>query len=299
MIKYGIFDGVAQKDHLVAAAVMGLDDYISIYGGTTDDYLDYLLNLEYALEEAEEPCRLVRFHFDREDYQAWLKGSGWIDGPDARSAWALEVAQDERKLAEIKKKWPVLPAAPEDEREVTNVLYSVLPVICASEEDVSRLAKQLSAGKIVKTQENLMKEMPSWPVFRKLSALRASGAALLLGDRLILPSVADEVADYYINAQLELPKGVACVPRRFRIKRAELLNEISGYPILVGCLLPVVAVGGREDVDFLLEWLDESEDAQEVLFDGVTEILKATGWKEDQIGIPGAAFGTLGSAQIY
>lgn len=287
MIKYGIFDGVAQKDHLVAAAVMGLDDYISINGGTADDYLDYLLNLEYALEEAEEPCRLVRFHFDLEDYRTWLKDSGWIDGPDARSAWALEIAQDEIKLAEIKKKWPVLPAAPEDEREVTNVLFLAAPVVCISEEDISQLARQLDASKIVKMEETLAKEMPPLPAFQKLSALRASGVALLFGDRLILPIEADNVEDYYINAQLEILKGIASVPRHFRIKKAELVNKITGYPVLVACLLPVVVVGGREDVDFLLEWLDESEEAQEVLINGVTEILKATGWDEDQIVEPG------------
>lgn len=287
MIKYGIFDGVAQKDHLVAAAVMGLEDYISTYGGTADDYLDYLLNLEYALEEAEEPCRLVRFHFDIEDYQAWLKDSGWIDSPDARSAWALEVAQDERKLAEIKKKWPVLPAAPEEEKEVINVLYMVVPVICTSAEEVSRLTGQLGTEKIIKLQETLAKEMPFLPPYKKLSSLRANGAALLFGDRLIMPPNADEVAGHFISTQLDIKKGVACVPRHYRIKKTELLKKVNEFPILAACLLPVVAVGGREDVDFLLGWLVESDEAEDVLVDGVTEILKAAGWDEDQIGIPG------------
>lgn len=78
LITYGLFDGVGRRDHLVVAAVLGPEDYTEIYGRGLEDYYDYLLKLEDALYDIEEPVRIIRLPFHRDIYREWLAGFSWF-----------------------------------------------------------------------------------------------------------------------------------------------------------------------------------------------------------------------------
>ncbi|SMB97113.1 hypothetical protein SAMN00808754_1760 [Thermanaeromonas toyohensis ToBE] len=286
MLTYGLFDGVARRDHLVVAAVLGLDDYKEIYGKGTEDYLDYLIELEDALLTVDPPAKVVRVPFHREMYRKWLEGSSWRDGPEARSAWALEVVQNAELFERLRAERPVLPRAPEEEREVIETLYLPCPLVCEEEADVQRLAHQLDPEVLAKFHGSILKHMPAVPPYRKLSKLRAQGVALMLGDRLIEPINAYEVEDHFDSAFLgDISTAIVKVPRHFRIKPPEL--EIEVYPVLVAVLLPVVLRGAEEDVEFLGEWLEGEFGPESVLVKEAREFLRAAGWHGEKAGPPG------------
>ncbi|MBC7105451.1 MAG: hypothetical protein H5T97_05910, partial [Firmicutes bacterium] len=203
MVTYGLFDGVARRDHLVAAAVYGPEDYKAIHGGTVDDYLDYLLRLDEALNGIRDPVRVVWLPFDLRMYRTWLEGSPWHDGPEARSAWALAVAEDPARLAELKARYPVLPAAPVDERLTVEVLYLALPLFCEGDADVDRLAHPLNFVELAALSATLRGKMPSVPALERLSGLRARGADLFLGDRLVEGGEVEEVDGFLRTAAPE------------------------------------------------------------------------------------------------
>jgi len=289
MVTYGLFDGVARRDHLVAAAVYGLEDYVAMHGGTPDDYLDYLLRLDEALNGIRDPVRVVWLPFDMGMYRTWLEGSSWQDGPEARSAWALAVAEDPARLAELKKRYPVLPAAPVDERMTVEVLYLALPVFCEGEEDVDRLARQLNSVEVAELCARLRAKMPPVPTRERLSQLRARGADLFLGDRLVGAGDVEELDGFLRSvAPDEGAEGVVKVPRRFRVKRAGVLELVGSLPSLVPVFLPLVLVGAREDVGFLAEWAQASHQLflARVAPD-VEDLLASAGWGGEKLGRPG------------
>lgn len=286
MLSYGLFDGVARRDHLVAAAVLGPEDYRDIYGKGIEDYLDYLLELEDVLLDLEATIRVVRVPFHREMYREWLERSSWQDGPDARSAWALEVAQNTEMYERLRAERPVLPRAPEEEREVVEVLYVPCPLICHEEPDLGRLPRQLEPETLNNLRNELTDWLPSLPPYRKLSRLRAQGVKFMVGDRLIEPADAYEVEDHFASA---LPdgggSGIAKVPRQFRIKVSEL--EIDAYPVLIAVLLPLVLRGAEEDVEFLAEWLTEKFVPSTPASEQVRALLQSAGWEGKKAGPPG------------
>jgi len=293
VVTYGLFDGVARRDHLVAAAVYGLEDYLAMYGGTVDDYLDYLLRLDEALNGIRDPVRVVWLPFDMGMYRAWLEGSPWQDGPEARSAWALAAVEDPARLAELKRRYPVLPAAPLDERLTVEVLYLALPVFCEAEEDVDLLARQLNPLEVAALGARLRREMPPVPACERLSWLRARGADLFLGDRLVGAGEVEELDGYLrsITPEEGTP-GVVNVPRRFRLRRAPVLELVGSLPSLVPVFLPLMLVGGREDVGFLADWAQANHQLYLArVAPDVADLLASLGWDGRRLGRPGPLLG--------
>lgn len=286
MLSYGLFDGVARRDHLVAAAVLGPDDYREIYGKGMEDYLDYLLELEDTLLDVDGTVKVVRVPFHREMYREWLEHSTWQDGPEARSAWALEVAQNVESYERLRAERPVLPRAPEEEREVVEVLYLPCPLLCYNEEDLQRLSRQLDGQALARLWDKIMAWIPPLPPYRKLSRLRARGLTLAFGDRLIEPADVYELEHHFTSLLLGgSESGIAKVPRRFRIKVPEL--EIEVYPLLIAVLLPLVLRGAEEDVEFLAEWLTEKFVPGTTVSEEVRAVLRSAGWEGEKAGPPG------------
>lgn len=286
MIVYGIFDGVGRKDHLVAAAVFSFDDYREIKKGGVEQYLDYLLELEDTLDEIEDPVRILRVPFDWEDYQAWLKESSWQDGPEARSAWALAVAERPEKLAELRRRRPALPAPPEHEREMVTTLFVPVAAVFRDDVDLEPPVRQLEGQLLAALKEETFGAVPRVPHYRKLSRLRAEGAVVLPGSRLVLPEKLERVEEFFASSSpASGGGGWAAVPRPLRIKRDDLLEGAPEYPFMAFLFFPVVIAGASAEVEFLERWMKETEGFRAATADGFKHALVTHGFQEESIHV--------------
>ena len=261
MLLYGLCDGVARRDYLVAAAVYGPEDYSRLYpGADVEAYKDYLLKLENFLEyEVEGPARVERVPFDLAAYRAWLERyPHWRDGAEARGAWALAVAEDPEELRRLRAKKPVLPRAPVEEETDEFVLFAVLFTGLESFEEVKILAERFSEEETRALVEALREALPAVPEFTRLSPLRARGVRVVVGSRLVLPHQADEVAGILRSNLLRGIKKdttVFILPRWCRVRHADFRD--ANFPVLVPLLAVVGCCGASGD---LRCWEDAVED---------------------------------------
>ncbi len=255
MLSYS--DNVARRDGLAAAVIYLPEDYAALHGGNGDSYEDYLLRVESSLEEIEGPVRVVRVPFDPAAYRAWLAaGAGWRDCPEARAAWALSVAEDPAGLAALRKRCPVLPWPPVEEAVEVRVLYGVVAVLLEGESDVSALGRCLPRDLLEKAAEGLRGFLPPVPPFRVLSPLRAEGARVLVGDRLVHVGRMGEVEELAEDMVSSETGSVFAVPRALRCRRSDLGEQ---YPVIVAALLPVALHGAAGDVRYWDAFLAEHE----------------------------------------
>jgi len=251
---YGIFDGVAREDHLVAAAVYFPEDFAAFYG-SREDYQDYLLERHNFLEELylDEAVRIVHVPFDPADYRTWLKShAGWTEGPEARSAWALARAVDEDALNTLKKRYSFLPAAPTGEELVVSVLFGVVPVLLAVKDDLTRIGRRLDAARLSRIAGTFLKQAPGAPSFRRISPLRSYGMRVFVGDRLTHPVHIDDVEaalDKQVYQMLDQRENVLAVPRPYSLSRPDFILEQDAV-IFTPALLPLVLVGADDAVNY-------------------------------------------------
>ena len=254
MKAYGIFDGVARDGFLVVAAVYDFAAWQKITGSSDpEEYRDFLAQQEESIleEEQEGPGYVVRVPFDPEAYSAWLRENAyWQDGPEARSAWALEVARDPEARRRLEARFPALPRPPENVEGV-DTYYAVLLVCAEQVEDVLALAPALGEPALARLGEALESCMPLPLPFRRISHLRVEGVRFVLGNRFLSPPEAQRVRELFETNVLSLDEGVWEVPRRYRIRRSQL--EIVRWPAVVPVVLPVAAHGGRDCLAFLNE----------------------------------------------
>lgn len=250
MKTYGIFDGVARDGVLVAAAVYDFATWQEITGSSDlEEYRDFLAEQEAKIAAQDAPAYVVRVPFDPEAYSAWLReNTFWRDGPEARSAWALEVARDPEARRRLEARLPALPRPPENVEDV-DVYYSVLLVYAERPEDVLALAPALGGPVLERLGEVLWSCVPVSLPFRRVSRLRVDGLRFVLGNRFLLVPAAQEIEDLFEAAVRSLEGSVWEVPRHYRIRRSQL--EGVRWPVLVPVLLPVAAHGGEDCLMFL------------------------------------------------
>ncbi|ACX51869.1 hypothetical protein Adeg_0722 [Ammonifex degensii KC4] len=253
---YGIFDGVARDDVVAAAAVPDFATWKEITGRSCpQEYLDFLLEQEEALEAAGGGLLKVRVPLVLGEYRSWLSaGSFWQDGPEARGAWALEVARDPVKLRRLLEEHPVVPRAPED-RESVDVYFGVVLFPATSLDEALKLAPRLEEQVAGAIAEALRGEFPAFPPYRKISRLRAEGFRVVVGDRLVLTDVAPEVGSFMRDGVPGLESPVLSLPRRLRIRESEL--EDVEFPALVAVLLPVALHGAGDVLDACADVVEE------------------------------------------
>lgn len=254
MRTYGIFDGVGQHNNLVVAAVPDYETWKKLNGSDkVDDYLDFLLEQEDALFDSSDPVRVVRVPLDLEHYSAWLaKNSYWRDSPEARAAWALDVAENPKELAAIIRKNPVLPRAPENREEVS-VYFAVLVFPLDSINEANKLAVKFESATVEEIARAVENAMPGVLEFKKVSRLRADGMRSVVGNRLVLLPDLDEVESYLESAVPAVRGKVVDVPRQFKITRNDL--EDVEFPAYVAAFLPVVFHGAVDVLDFCEDYL--------------------------------------------
>lgn len=252
MKTYGIFDGVARDGSLVAVAVYDFAAWQKITGSSDlEEYRDFLAEQEESVLEQEQdgPGYVVRVPFDPEAYSAWLReNTYWRDGPEARGAWALEVARDPEARRRLESRVPALPRPPENTEDV-DVYYCILLVHAEQPEDVLRLAPPLAGPVLERLGSALDSCAPLSFSFRRVSRLRVDGARFVLGNRFLVACVAEEVAELFETNVCSLEGRVWEVPRHYRIRRSQL--EGAEWPALVAVLLPVAVHGGADCVLFV------------------------------------------------
>jgi len=279
MRSYGIFDGVAREDHLVAAAVYFPEDYAAFYG-SQEDYQDYLLERHNFLEDLylDEAVRVVHVPFDMADYRRWLTGNtAWTEGPEARSAWALAQAAGEDALEALKQKHPLLPAAPREEELVVSVFFGVVPVLLAVRDDLARIGKRLDSGRLTRIADVFGRNLPGAPVFRRLSPLRCRGMRVFVGDRLTHPVHIDDVEtalEKQAAGTVDQPGNILAVPKPYSLSRPDFALEQDSV-IFTPALLPLVLVGADDAVNYAENLLESLHGEMPAVSDQVVGTIAA------------------------
>ncbi|MGQ9825231.1 MAG: hypothetical protein ACUVSK_09570 [Desulfotomaculales bacterium] len=256
MRTYGVFDGVARHNNLVVAAVPDYEAWKKLSGSDkVDDYLDFLLEQENALYSSSEPVRIVRIPLDLEYYNAWLKkNSYWRDSPEARAAWALDVAENPEELNAVIKRNPVLPRAPEN-WEGVSVYFAVFMFSLDSINEVGKLMWELdpvSAEEVARAVERTV-TVPGRTPFKKVSRLRADGVRVVVGDRLVLFPFLEEVESFFEDVVPNVRNNLVGIPGQYRITK-DSLGGVE-YPAYVSAFLPVALHGAADVLDYCEESL--------------------------------------------
>jgi hypothetical protein len=257
MKSFGIFDGAAREDSLVAAAVYFYPDYEAIYGSGVDSYRDYLLRRHNFLAglAAEEPVRIVHVPFDPECYAFWLRNNAhWEDGPEARGAWALEVAKNPAALGGLFEKHPTLPAAPVEEELTASVLFGAVPAFFAGPDEGAAAGRRLSRRHLAEVAKELRAFFAEAPDFQRLSPLRCRGLRVFVGERLVPPERAIEAAGSLEDAAKKALAGsdpILPVPSGCRVKRPDFPDDVGeDRGIFAPLLFPVVLAGAASEVEY-------------------------------------------------
>jgi hypothetical protein len=281
---YGIFDGVGRHNNLVVAAVPDYETWQKVNGsGKVDDYLDFLLEQENALFDGSDPVRVVRVPLDLEHYSAWLaKNSYWRDGPEARAAWALDVAENPKELSAVIRKNPVLPRAPENREEVL-VYFAVLVFPLDSINEAGKLALKFDTTTAEEIARVVEKAVPGKPEFKKVSRLRADGMRAVVGNRLILLPNLNEVESYLESVVPVVREKTVDIPRQFKITKSDL--EDVEFPAYVAAFLPVAFHGAADVLDFWEEYLVSKSRILPELTGALTVALQKTAGALSPVGV--------------
>lgn len=257
-----LFTGVVQENDILAATIFSLDDYVSIFGGTVDDYKDYLLKLHSLLRNVslDEPVHIVRVPFDYNRFDRWIKQNPqWKDAQEGYGIWALDVAKEPETLASLLAQKPVFPAAPEWERFVVMPLYGITLAAIENEEDFSWLCGRLPEDKLRNVTEKAKQFFSDVPALKPFSRLRCKGISVFVGDRLIPPPALDEAEEHFVEVtEIDTPRPVLPVPRQIRITRSMLDLDLSEGHVLIPVLFPLVIAGADEDVQYCGNLLEEN-----------------------------------------
>ena len=256
MLTYGIYDGVARHNNLVVAAVPDYETWKKLSGSDkVDDYLDFLLEQESALLDSTDPVRVVRVPLDLEHYSAWLaKNSYWRDGPEARAAWALDVAENPKELSAVIRKNPVLPRAPENREEVS-VYFAVLVFSLDSLNEAGKLMWKLDPASAEEIARAIESAVPDKVSFKKVSRLRADGVRVVVGNRLVLLPNLAEVESYLEKIVPAVRNRAVDIPRQYKVTREDL-SDVE-FPALVSAFLPVAFHGAADVLDYCDDFLSE------------------------------------------
>ena len=273
----GVFPGAARRGDLVGVCVYGFGDWIRLFGGDVEAYRDYLIEqARFVAAERSRGRRVVKVPFVEPEFGAWLASRAGVEpGLEAHGEWAVEVASDPDALRRVRAAVPALPAAPDEEEFVDLVRVLLLWVFVASEAEAKSLSRAFP-GDVCRAAAEAFAAGLGCRGLTRLSRLRAEGAWLAPGTRLVAPLDAEEVTELLEGRLTQAFQAgfddfnYAVVPRRFRV-------EPEGpIPNMLVLALPVVLCGARWDVERADGWLARGEGA-EALLAGVRLLVESLG----------------------
>ncbi|MCL6478680.1 MAG: hypothetical protein K6T65_09725 [Peptococcaceae bacterium] len=260
--------GLAYYGRELVVVVFSQEDFLSLWGGTPDDYKDFLLTREerirlwmgkndvcdseqeYALEPEPEP---VTVPFDREDFTAWLAGDPRrANLADPIGQWALAVAQDPLKLSSLCVRHPFFSPfsdVPPDEQLKVAVLVWLFPVEVSDEAFLQELLKPLQCSHLEELRRALIAAgLGSYPSFQRLSRRRARGVTMVPFDRFADPERVLRLEKnmerlFYRGNFNDLP-GCFSLPGRYQLRP----RPDWRYPRRMVLCLPFIVAGSKVEV---------------------------------------------------
>lgn len=231
----------------------GPEEFFRLWGGTPDDYRDFLVAWQEELAwERDDLCLFwpVRVPFDLEDYLAWVE-----EDPsralcaDAHREWAVWVARRPERLAAIRSRHPFEHFVPREEILKAETLVWCLPVTVPEPAVARRLLAPLPLKLLQDIRRSLFTGV--WhhaPPFERLSARRARGLAVIPGDRLVVAARARRLLPAVERFTARVGKET---PEYFAVAARHCILPPSGrlYPWTEILGLPILLLGGAEDVD--------------------------------------------------
>ena len=286
---YGIHEGVAREGNVVAAAYYMPEDYGRLFGKGLEEYKDYLIERQDFLEGIKntEAVKIIHVPFDPDDYKEWFKKKvAWLDGSEARSAWALEKARDPAALRELYEKYPVRPAAPVEEKREARAFGALVPLFLAEEDEVRAAGRRLPREQLLSFASELKEALAGTEEYTKISPLRCKGVRMFIGERFVPVSRADEAENILEQEALKLADNegtdaIMNVPSPCRVRGSEVpCGEEEGGFVLLPVVLPVVLVGSVSELDYCERLLEDAEEedleqASEAICSMVSDIFKA------------------------
>lgn len=263
MKAYDIFNGVAQENELVAAIAYSLNDYVNIFGGTAAQYEDYLLGRHNFLESLSfsNVIRVIDVPFSPSGFNHWLaKNPYWNGNQEARSAWALDTAKDQKTLTLLRAKH-FLPGAPVGEETASVPYFLIIPALVGSDEDIKALGDKIPISLLESIASEIRSLFKAVPEFRKKSNLRCEGMRLFIGERIIAPRFAEETMMCFqtlLDGLLLTDSNIFQLPKDFNTHQLfECLNTKN--TVFSPMLLPVILHGASSELDYCSGYLEKQE----------------------------------------
>lgn len=246
--------GLASDGERIICVTYDPEEYRSLWGGGVEEYKDFLIRRQMAVNYHRGPwfsVQTVPVPFDREAFEEWLNQSADATTySDQHGQWALSMYGSPDKLAAIRARHPLSYSVPTYETlEVVSCGW-ILPIIVQDDACGRRLGRTLPLQLI----DNVMKELTTKFLgniipLERLSPYRARGAAIIPADRLVPPERACALC-------LELESRVASVfphelPSHLRVSSRwrPRTSASRGYPCVQVLCLPLVIVGSSADAD--------------------------------------------------
>lgn len=184
--------GFARDKERMVYVLFCPEDFLSLRGGSLDDYKDFLLAREERIARLEKRgwYDIEFVPFDREDYAAWLQSDPSRKSlADPVGQWALEVAREPKRLSSLRSRHPYPPFIPPDERLQVEVEAWVFPVEVEDFAAFQGLNRPLPVDLLKELAGRLLAAgKKSAPPFQRLSRRRARGLAVVPFDRLADPA---------------------------------------------------------------------------------------------------------------
>ncbi|MFX4261161.1 hypothetical protein ACOBQJ_03055 [Pelotomaculum propionicicum] len=249
MISFDFINGVARKDSLIAVIIYHPDDFKEIFGNAS--YKDYLLQTHLVINGLieSEPVRVVKVPFSKTDYSKWLaRNKYWEEGPEARTAWALDKAVKISK----KKEYVLVPEPPLGELISGITLLGVAPVSVMDDSELKSLYSEFSDDLVTNIASELVNFFPGMKKFSKLSRYRCEGIHVCPYNRLV-PLDVKEAVEPNMGVLLDFEEGDTM---RFVIPEFDLSIE-EGLSINIA-MLPVLLIGPKTEMDFCRAYMREN-----------------------------------------
>ncbi|HHW43588.1 MAG TPA: hypothetical protein GXX25_07230 [Desulfotomaculum sp.] len=175
--------GFARDKERMVYVLFSPEDFLSLRGGSIDDYKDFLLAREERIARLEKRGwhDLEPVPFDREDYAAWLQSDPFLKSlVDPVGQWALAVAREPARLSSLRSRHHYPPFVPPDEQLQVEVEAWVFPVEADGYATFQGLNRPLPGNLLKELAERLLTVgKKSASPFKRLSRRRARGVAVV------------------------------------------------------------------------------------------------------------------------
>jgi len=184
--------GFARDNQRMVFILFGPEDFLSLRGGNSDDYKDFLLARQERIARLEKRGwhDLEPISFDREDYAAWLQSDPSRKNlVDPVGQWALAVAREPARLSSLRSRHHYPPFVPPDEQLQVEVEAWVFPVEADGYAVFQGLNRPLPDNLLKELAERLLAAGKKFASpFQRLSRRRARGVAVVPFDRFADPA---------------------------------------------------------------------------------------------------------------